>query len=84
MSLEAMLDRACNASRIEHEVVESPQEVRVKVVAHDAALSEDCGMGTGIPLAEPLGSRRLVDGATGDLLRCGPSEGRTVCEPPPG
>lgn len=59
---------SCNGDP-DAEVTETPDAITVTVTADlPGSNSDDCADGMTIPLSEPLGQRKVVDGATGQTL----------------
>jgi hypothetical protein len=73
---------SCNAEKIDIEVNESDDAVRIAVRVTNPAEGDDCRDTPSVRLDQPLGERRLIDGSTGRALRCErETPSRQVCTP---
>jgi hypothetical protein len=73
---------SCNAEKIDIQVDESDDAVRIAVRVTNPAEGDDCGDTPSVRLDQPLGDRRLVDGSTGRALRCERrTDPRLLCTP---
>lgn len=59
---------ACNPVRIDTDMTEATDEVRVLVTVTDPAENEDCAAGVNVHLDEPLGDRTVLDASTGETV----------------
>ena len=62
---------SCRAKVVEVATEETETEVRVRVWVEGGS-DEDCADGVAVNLDQPLGERRVIDGASGETVPQGP------------